>query len=491
MRNLLFVGVDQLRWDSIGPRKALPTDTPSLDALIKGGVSFPRSYTSCPLCTPSRASMFTGDYAFRHGMGTNCDMYHALGTELAEPERLLHHELAAAGYRCGFVGKWHVGVTKGPADYGFEGEAPVGYGNLTQTTGFQDHLARAGVNYTVEPTLYFNPDSQTMAGGRWRGPAISTPSYFQTEQAITMMREFAEDDRPFYITIQYWDPHGPHLISDEFWHHTDRSLITPWPNFDDDLAMKPRRVRRERDDFYRHRPRTDDELVEYIGLYCDHLAMLDRQIGRLLAALDDLGLKQDTLVAFTSDHGDMTGAHGGLIDKGLPYEEAMRVPLVFSNPELGQGERSGLALNMDILPTALSLLGVDHDLRQARDLAPEIREENQPARDYLLAEYHGLRFLYSQRILVSDDGWKYVFSPGDDDELYDLTHDPHEMTNLATAPEAAAMLSRMRTALMALTAQFDDPLRDCVAKFNGQWRTGSDQFDVTSAYLDPAKTGQA
>ena len=107
-----------------------------------------------------------------------------------------------------------------------------------------------------------------------------------------------------------------------------------------------------------------------------------------------------------------------------------------------------------------------------------------------LAEYHGLRFLYSQRILVSDDGWKYVFSPGDDDELYDLTHDPHEMTNLATSPEAAVMLSRMRAALMAQTAQFDDPLRDCAAKFNGQWRTGSDQFDVTSAYLHPAKAGQ-
>ena len=161
----------------------------------------------------------------------------------------------------------------------------------------------------------------------------------------------------------------------------------------------------------------------------------------------------------------------------------MRVPLVFSNPELGQGERSGLALNMDVLPTALSLLGVDHEPRHARNLAPEIREQGQPSREYLLAEYHGLRFLYSQRILVSDDGWKYVFSPGDDDELYNLTHDPREMTNLATAPETADMMSRMRNALMAQTAQFDDPLRDCVAKFNGQWRTSSDQFDVTSAYL--------
>jgi arylsulfatase A-like enzyme len=487
MKNLLFVGVDQLRWDSVGPRKTLPTDTPALDSLIEGGVSFPRSYATCPLCTPSRASMFTGDYAFRHGMGTNCDMYHALGRELGEPERLLNHDLAAAGYRCGFVGKWHVGVEKGPADYGFEGDVPAGYGNLTRTTAFQNYLAENSLSYAVEPTLFFNPDNQTMAGGRWRGPTESTPSHFQTEQAIAMLQEFAADGRPFYITVQYWDPHGPHLICDEFWQHTNRGLIVPWASFDDDLAGKPNRVRRERDDFYRQRPRSNQELIDYIGLYCDHVAMLDRQIGRLLSALDDLGLVQDTLVAFTSDHGDMTGAHGGLIDKGLPYEEAMRVPLVFSHPELGQGERDGLALNMDLLPTALSLLGVDYDPRHGRNLAPEIRQQGGPSRDCLLAEYHGLRFLYSQRILVSDDGWKYVFSPGDDDELYDRTTDPHEMKNLAAAPEAADTLVRLRAALMAQTARFEDPLRDCVAKFNGQWRTGSGQFDVTSAYLNPPK----
>ncbi len=275
MKNVLFIGVDQLRWDSVGPRKALPTDTPALDALISGGVSFPRSYATCPLCTPSRASMFTGDYAFRHGMGTNCDMYHALGTELAEPERLLNHDLAAAGYRCGFVGKWHVGVTKGPADYGFEGDVPAGYGNLTTTAAFKTYLAENRLSYSVEPTLYFNPDRQTMAGGRWRGPAASTPSYFQTEQAIAMLKDFAAGDTPFYITVQYWDPHGPHLICDEFWQHTDRAAIRPWENFTDDLGTKPVRVRRERDDFYRRHPRTTEELVDYIGLYCDHVAMLD------------------------------------------------------------------------------------------------------------------------------------------------------------------------------------------------------------------------
>lgn len=481
MKNLLFIGVDQLRWDAVGPDKTLPTITPHIDRLIAEGVSFSRSYATCPLCTPSRASMFTGDYAFRHGMGTNCDMYHALGTELAEPERLLHYDLQKAGYRCGFVGKWHVGVTKGPSDYGYEGDVPAGYGNLTKTAGFQSYLVENGLDYTVEPTLFWNPDHQTMAGGLWHGPTSSTPCHFQTNQAMKMLSEKADGTAPFFISMQYWDPHGPHLIPDEFAGITDRSKISPWENFKDDLSGKATRVRRERDDFYRLHPRTDAEVVDYIGMFCDHVALLDSQIGRLLAHLNEVGLTEDTLIVFTSDHGDMTGAHGGLIDKGLPYEEAMRVPLVFSNPELTAGIRPGLALNMDILPTALSLLGVSFDPRQARDLKAEVRTANGLTRDALLAEYHGLRFLYSQRILVSDDNWKYIFSPGDEDELYNLSADPHEMTNLAKAE--LDKLRTMREMLMAETARFDDPLRDCVSKFNGKWRTGSGQFDATSAYL--------
>ncbi|MDG1738262.1 MAG: sulfatase-like hydrolase/transferase [Paracoccaceae bacterium] len=489
MKNLLFIGVDQLRWDAVGPQKTLPTITPHIDRLIADGVSFQRSYATCPLCTPSRASMFTGDYAFRHGMGTNCDMYHALGKELAEPERLLHLDLAKAGFRCGFVGKWHVGVEKGPSDYGFEGNVPAGYGNLTKTTGFLDYLAEQNLEYTVEPTLFWNPNRQTMAGGLWHGSVESTPCFYQTNQAIDMVSDMAETDAPFFISMQYWDPHGPHLIPDEFAGITDRAEINPWINFRDDLSDKATRVRRERDDFYRLHPREDSELIEYIGMFCDHVALLDSQVGRLLEHLENIGLRDETLIVFTSDHGDMTGSHGGLIDKGLPYEEAMRVPLVFANPTLPKGERNGLALNMDILPTAIGLLGIPFDQRHARDLSDEVLDSSKIGRDALLAEFHGLRFLFSQRILVSDDNWKYVFSPGDDDELYDLNSDPHEMTNLAAS--ATEKLSQMRKSLMRETARYDDPLRDCVSKFNGVWRTGSGQFDATSAYLTGSdKSGQ-
>lgn len=480
IRNILLIGVDQMRADVAGPGKAVPALTPHLDRLFDQSARFDRAYASCPLCSPARASMLTGDYAFRHGMGTNCDMYHSLARELADPSRLLHLDLLESGYRCGFVGKWHVGAETGPADFGFEGLSLPGYGNVAMSPGFLDYLDRNGLGYSVEPTLFANPGAQTMLAGNWNGPVASTPSHYLTDRTIEMLGDFAEADAPFFATIQYWDPHQPHLVADEFRGITDRSAIRPWASFDDDLSEKPRRVRRERDDFYRAHPRTESEVIAYIGHYCDHMAMLDAQIGRLLDWLDTSGLARSTLVVFTSDHGDMTGAHGGLIDKGLLYEEAVRVPLLFRHATIAPGGRTQLASNMDILPTSLELIGREVPPRHARSLVPALRDPHGPGRERLLVEYHGLRFLYSQRALIGRDGWKYIFTPGDDDELYDLAADPAETQNLAGQTVQALRLAALRRDLMAETARLDDPLRDCVAKFNGIWTTGSGQFDATA-----------
>ena len=431
--------------------------------------------------------MYTGNYAFTHGMGTNCDMYHALARELPEPSALLHHSLLENRYRCVHLGKWHVGCERGPTAYGYEGLDLPGYGNVTQSPDYLAYLKEQGYSYQIEPTLYFNEDKQTLSAGHWQGPLESTPAHYLTTRAIQKIDELSRSDQPFFLNVQYWDPHGPHLLPERYYGKTDRAIIRKWANFTDDLAGKPIRIKRERDDFYRLHPRTEEEVIEYIGLYCDHVAMLDAEMGRLIQKLHDTGLHRNTLIVFTSDHGDMTGSHGGLIDKGLLYEEAMRVPLVFNHPSLNPGVRSGLALTMDSLPTAMSLAGVADTNNQASDLSTQIVNEDEPGRAYLLSEFHGLRFLYSQRMLVSDDGWKFIFTPGDYDELYNLNDDPSEMSNLVPAisvnAEAAVQLSRMRQALVSEMTRFNDPLRDCAAKFQGNWTLNTKQFDVTTAFI--------
>lgn len=481
LRNVLLIGVDQMRSDVAGPGKRVPAVTPHLDALHARSARFERAYSSCPLCSPARASLFTGDYAFAHGMGTNCDMYHALAAELPDPSRLLHHAFLEAGFRCGFQGKWHVGTEQGPGAFGWEGMDLPGYGNVALSQGFLAYLRETGLSYSVEPTLFLNPGDQTMLAGRWTGPPESTPSHYLTTRTLEMLEGFGET--PFLATVQYWDPHQPHLVCDAYAGITPRDAIEPWDNWDDDLSAKPRRVGRERDDFYRLHPRTAEAVVAHIAHYCDHLAQLDAQIGRLLDGLDALGRAEDTLVIFTSDHGDMTGAHGGLIDKGLLYEEALRVPLLFRGPGIAAGPRGQLACGIDVLPTAMDLLGLPRPERHGISLAPALRAPDVPGRDVLLVEYHGLRFLYSQRAILSEDGWKLIFTPGDGDELYHLPSDPAELRNRIGDPAAAGALARLRAAMIAETARLGDPLRDCVAKFQGVWDTGSGQFDATRAHL--------
>lgn len=485
VRDVVLIGVDQMRSDVSGPGKRVPALTPNIDRLCCESASFARAYSSCPLCSPARASMLTGDYAFHHGMGTNCDMYHSLASDLQDPSRFLHLSLLRAGYRCGYIGKWHVGTIKGPGEFGFEGMDLPGYGNVTKSKGFLDYLARHGLEYTVEPTLFFNPDEQTMAAGRWKGPTASTPAHYLANETMALLSDFANSNVPFFATVQFWDPHAPHLVPDEYFGITDRSALEPWASFADDLSGKPRRVKRERDDFYRCHPRTDEEVIEYIGLYCDHMAMLDAEIGRVLDWLAATGLDRSTLVVFTSDHGDMTGSHGGLIDKGLLYEEAIRIPLLFRHETIGAGPRGTLATNMDIMPTVLSQLGIAHGPRHGVDLSPALADATASVRSRLLVEFHGLRFLYSQRALIDDSGLKFIFTPGDYDELYDLAADPNELKNLINDQSAGPRAAFMRSGLIKETARTCDPLRDCVAKFNGHWRTGSGQFDATAAYLKP------
>ncbi len=415
-------------------------------------------------------------------------MYHALAKELPEPAALLHYSLLDHHYRCVHIGKWHVGVESGPHAFGFEGLDLSGYGNVTTSPDYLAYLSEHKYAYQIEPTLYFNEQNQTLSAGHWQGPLESTPCHYLTTRTCQVIEDLADSEQPFFLNLQYWDPHGPHLLPDEYYGKTDRDSIRAWTNFSDDLAGKPVRIKRERDDFYRLHPRSEEEVIEYIGLYCDHVAMLDAQIGRLLVKLDQDGLRDNTLIVFTSDHGDMTGSHGGLIDKGLLYEEAMRVPLVFNHASIQSGIRTGLALNMDALPTAMSLTGVPAANTQAMDLKPQLLSSAAPGRSYVLSEFHGLRFLYSQRMLVSDDGWKFIFTPGDYDELYSLIDDPFELHNFLAAQqplsaEITARVKTMRNALLEEMTHFNDPLRDCASKFQGNWTLQSSQFDVTKACL--------
>ena len=489
--NILWIGFDQIRYDTLGANGNEVCRTPNLDGLASESVNFSRAYTPCSLCSPARASMFTGLYAFKHGMGTNCDMYHSLSRELARPEQLLHRRFQEAGYQCGFAGKWHVGTEKGPGDYGFQGMNLPGYGNIQQDEGFKSYLTQNNLSYSPKPMYYLNPDKQTLIGGEWGGSVESTPAHYLTEYTKDLIDGCIESRNPFFITCQYWGPHGPHMPSDEFYKIHDRDELAPWKSLEEDMSSKPRRIQRELDCFYRNHPTNWDEAKEIVGLYYDTTAMLDYQVGRLLDYLEEKGLRENTIVVFSTDHGDMTGAHGGMMDKGLLYEEAHHIPFFISWPSRIQQEVKGeLVMNMDIMPTLLELSGIDvPEGLDGRSLTPLLEtarargtEMKQWEREALYMEFHGLRFLYSQRAIVTEDNWKYIFTPGDYDEVYNLNNDPYEIQNLINTPEHAAKIGNLRKLIRQQAFRFNDPLKDCVSKFFGEWQTGSGQIDASKFY---------
>ena len=478
-RNILFICVDQMRYDTMGYTGNPVCSTPVLDELAAGGCAFSQARTPCSLCTPARASIFTGDYAFAHGMGTNCDMYHALAAELKDPGRLLHTSLLDEGYRCGYIGKWHVGKDLGPGDYGFEGMNMPGYGDIIHDPDFIGYREEHGFTYSLEDCIYGNENNQTLLAGCWDGPTESTPSHYLADRTIDLMEEYAEKDEQFFLTCQFWGPHMPHLPSKEYYRRHDRTKIEQWMNADDDWKNKPGIVRRLGTDFYRKAPVNDAQWSELIGCYYDFTSMIDFEIGRIIDSLHRLGLDMNTLICFTSDHGDMTGSHGGLLDKGFMYEEAHRIPLILKGPDIPQGMRcDDLVMNMDLFPTFLDYLKLDCGKRHGRSLLPLIRGKENP-RDHVYMEFHGLRFLYSQRALVTDEGLKYIFTPGDIDELYDLKSDPGELINLIADSRYETEKVHLQQMLIEDARLYEDPLASCAAKLFGRWDIQDNQPNPT------------
>ena len=481
--NILWIGLDQLRFDVPGCNGNPVCHTPVIDRLAGQGVNFTNAYTTCCLCTPARASMLTGLFAFKNGMGTNCDLYHALNRDLPHPEMLLHHRLQQVGYRCGFVGKWHVGTDKGPTDYGFEGMNLKGYGDIVHDPGFQDYLKAKGLTYgPARNPIFGNPNGKTLLAGVWDGPTESTPAYYLADTTIDMLKRFSADKRPFMIDCQFWGPHPPYLPSPEFAGKHDRAAIKPWINFKDDLAGKPAAVRRFRSEFYRSLPKDWAGWRELVGLYYDYTSMIDQQIGRIIEQLDKLGLADNTIVILTADHGDMTGSHG-LFDKGFMYQEAFRIPLIVRWPARCPRpiRCDELVYNMDVFPTILDAIGRPDEQLDGKSFLPALEGKPLPnAREAIFLEFHGIRYLTSQRALVTKSGYKYIFNAGDFDEFYDLNKDPGELKNAIDASENRELVAKVQGMIKAAALRSRDPIADDIAKMFGDWQNLSGQHEAAA-----------
>jgi len=476
--NILLIILDQVRRDAIGCYGSKICRTPNIDSIAAEGVRFTRAYTSISLCSPARASMFSGLLPHRHGMLYNVTRASYGRQDLLPDVKLLSEYLTDAGYRCGYAGKWHID-RKGPRGHGFAGTECAGYGLPGFVPEYDEWLKAKGhagqrsvrvTDYTT-PTGVIECHLPTPYGfdGIIHLPVELTPSGFVASRTIDLLEQFKGE--PFFIAASFWGPHHPALPTVEYEGIYPADAIPPWHNFHDDLSGKPniqKRYAKCLNKWFTDKPWS--VWAKTVARHFAFLTMIDSQIGRILEKLRGLGLDDRTIIIFTSDHGDTLGSHGGQFDKGpYMYEETYAVPLLIRFPDgSGAGEEvRSLVCNMDIFATILDLAGVPQpEGIDAISLASVRHDRTVRFRDVLLAHFNGFdaRGMYLQRMLIHGR-YKYVFNPGDFDELYDLEKDPYELHNAINDPELSDVRLELRRRLADEMKKTGDPHAPFVEDF--------------------------
>jgi len=459
--NVLLIFTDQHRLSALGCYGETPCQTPNIDRLAGEGVQFETAYTCCPVCSPARATIMTGLYPHGHGVISNVQNLGCNVNELADRPGLLSRRLGAAGYRLGYSGKWHLGTNlktafgapntpSYPRDVGFEGQNFQGHGG----GGFRYPEYRA---YLEENGFEHKLTSESHVAwhqGVLDGPEESTVPYFLAQHTIDLMDRFRAVEEPFFIWHNFWGPHAPYFATQEYYDLYRDVEIPRWPNFEwaEADTNRPHQVKLH--------PRAGelpwDDWAESIRHYYAFTTMIDRQIGRMLDHLEATGLAENTLVIFTSDHGETLGSHGGLTDKGWHhFEEIQRIGMIVKAPPA-----TGLSLSpgtvrpewtslVDIYPTILDVAGAEYDpdVLHGSSLVPVLEGRAEGWRDAAFVEFHGVNHLTTNMMTCRQGDLKYGWNASSVDELYDLAVDPHETVNRIDGPAYVTRLREIRERL--------------------------------------------
>lgn len=478
--NILFICTDQQRGDSLNCTGASWAVTPNLDKLAGEGALFSRCYVQNPVCSPSRASLFTGKYVANHGL-------HANGVPLPAHHKLFTRTLADAGYDCGMIGKQHLS----PCDsWQTEPRFDDGYSYFQWAHG-PNHRAVENDYHAwlraTQPTIYADifPDKGANESTAYSNKAnTGTPidhvikeahySHWVAECAQTFIKQNREQNKPFCLVANFFDPHHSFGAPQEFRDLIDADSIPDPVTREDELDNKP-----SEQTFYSQtsyagvapgfQDYTKDQIKEIRAQYWAMIALVDYEVGRILRTLDDAGLTDNTMVVFTSDHGEMLGNHQQLLKGPQLYDDLTHVPLVIRWPEkVNAGQRiEQLVQWIDLPATFLDVAACASGQGvQGESLMPIFNEQSSAWRDWALSEYRDSGFTTDPKIMTTmlrHDQWKLIIWHGSpatdgqrDGELYDLSADPHELHNLFHVPEHANLRRQLKLKLLNVMAETED-----------------------------------
>ncbi|SCZ70934.1 Arylsulfatase A [Epibacterium ulvae] len=452
-RNMILFVTDQWRWDTLN-KPGHPAQLPHLRAFAEEATNFTNAFTTVPLCTPARGSLFTGKLPHQHGTMDNVQGRSFYPHGKLHPSQTTYLErLAQEGYDVSFIGKWHLGD-----------------GTLLDR-GIEDTSLSDGGNTELMNT----------ASVQFEGPEKSP--YYATvadgvpldEQRVNLAIEklavLGKGTRPFCLVVCL---HGPH-----FPHHVPKRFVDLYKDLPEDYmpenwceqfseSGKPE----AQNAFYwpcqdtSHMSQQDwRRTAQHYWGFCSYI---DDMFGKLRQAVSEQGRDKDTILAFTADHGEMLGAHGWF-DKGpFFYEEIMRIPMLIRDPEQPAGTRNNFVSFHHLFPTILSGTPVAQTLG-AEEQANSFWTSDEKHVFYVYDAYQGRQFRFRG---IRDERYKYAWSPHDIEEFYDLEADPGECLNLAGTADVAQEQKRLKAALFQWMKTHND------------WLAGPGHHLPVGSYID-------
>ena len=428
--NLLFLMSDQHQRAASGCYGHEEVRTPHIDEIARNGIRFDSTYCQAPVCVPSRGSLVTGLYPHAHGA-------RILRDPLPAAARTIAHFFKERGYVTGAIGKMHfVDETR---HHGFDHR--LHHGDFQKTITAEERQQVRGDQGGSGGTV----------GRRSKLPSRLFRDTWYADEAVDFLRR--NRDRPFCLWSSFFMPHTPLVPHGEFFDLYDPAKLTLPKRSDTELegGFVGNLIRARERGWYQQ---TDDELRHALAGYYGNTSQMDSNVGKVYNALRNLGLDKDTVVVYTSDHGEMAGAHR-MWTKHNMYEQSVAVPLVVSMPDrIDSGaSRREIIEQVDLFPTLAELCGQDpvSDLH-GRSFAPLVTGGAHTAREFAYSEYYFCHRVFTRddryvgkppMQMVRTDRWKLNHLSWNRSELYDVRNDPGEFHNVIDAPGNRSIVTEL------------------------------------------------
>ena len=442
-KNLLFIMCDQQRYDCAGFSKIRPVKTPNIDKIAQNGVWFKNAYTPIAVCAPARQAVICGKRPETFGGLWNFHITHPV-CEVPADGYIYPRHLKENGYNTAFCGKWNISAFLPPEKFGFDLSVSDGEINAEINKKYPDIIYPNGIFGDSCPVDLEDSHTHVLA-----------------KKTNEIINNFANQDKPWFVNIDFSEPHLPCRPSAPFDTMYDPEDMEKWGGFDDEFIGKPY-MHKQQVINWNLEDRTWEQWSRTVALYYGYISQYDDAIGRILKNLEDSGQLENTVIVYTCDHGDLCGSHK-MIDKHyVMYEDLIHVPFAIRcdgviKPQVFDGYVHNC---LDVAPTILDLLDIEkpENVFHGESLVPAVVNGEEYTRDFAVSSYNGQQFgLYSVRC-IKTDGYKYVWNLSDIDEFYDLNADPYELSNLIYDKSKSELIAELRIKLYSELERCHDPM---------------------------------